>query len=83
MVGSLDLGSGWTTVISTRSLPLLKWFNVASGAGYHYGVYTADRFNVSSRMTITSPDELAAEFNRLVVGLDNVAAQFEVRGGSE
>ena len=29
LVGSLALESGWTTVISTSSLPLLKWSNVA------------------------------------------------------
>ena len=31
-----------------------------SGAGYYYGDYTADRFNLSSRMAMISPDELAA-----------------------
>jgi fermentation-respiration switch protein FrsA (DUF1100 family) len=31
-----------------------------SGAGYYYGVYTADRFNLSSLMRVASVDELKA-----------------------
>ena len=62
-------GAAWTASLPlpTVDKPLWVYANViyaldppVSGAGYYYGEYTADRFNLSSRMAMISPDELAA-----------------------
>ena len=144
-------GAAWAASLPlpTVDKPLWVYANVVypldppvSGAGYYYGDYTTDRFNLSSRMEMIPPDELAAagvratiqpslmiesfaddwekewftyrplewgrfthklhsdvwrapegavlafdvraaDSNRMVVGLDKVAAEVEVRGGSE
>lgn len=144
-------GEAWTASLPLPVVdkPLWVYANVlypldppVSGAGYYFGDYTAERFNLSSRMAMVSPDELAAagvratmepsltietfagdwekewftyrpqewgrfthklhsdvwrapegavlafevraaESNKMVVGMDNDAAEIEVRGGSE
>jgi hypothetical protein len=62
-------GSVWTAdlPILTTDKPLWAYANVhyplkepVAGAGYYYGVYTAKEVNVSSRMTIATPDQLKA-----------------------
>ena len=62
-------GAVWAASLPLPSVdkPLWVYANVVyaldppvSGAGYYYGDYTADRFNLSSRMAMISPDELAA-----------------------
>ena len=57
----------WTADLPLFStdLPVWVYANVSyglekpvSGAGYYYGAYTADRFNLSSRMAMRSPSQL-------------------------
>ena len=61
-------GDVWTSSlpIMTAKKPLWVYANVlyaldhpVTGAGYYYGVYTAKQVNLSSRMAIASPEELA------------------------
>ena len=62
-------GNSWTAelpVISTGK-PLWAYSNVVysldetvTGAGYYYGIYSADKFNLSSTMAVVSPEQLKA-----------------------
>jgi len=60
-------GDTWAAQLplSTVEQPLWAYANVAyalekpvTGAGYYYGTYTTDQFNLSSPMTIVAPSEL-------------------------
>jgi alpha-L-fucosidase len=60
-------GASWTAELPVLTLdkPLWVYANVlytldqpVTGAGYYYGKYTTQVFNLSSRMAIVSPDEL-------------------------
>ncbi len=62
-------GSRWAAKLPllTISKPLWVYANVqyalatpVTGAGYYYGIYTADRFNLSSRMLVATPGQLHA-----------------------
>ena len=62
-------GDTWTAELPVLTIdkPLWVYANVlytldqtVTGAGYYYGKYTAQAFNLSSRMAIVSPDELKA-----------------------
>lgn len=66
---AVKYGAAWLASLPLPVVdkPLWVYANVVyrldppvSGAGYYYGDYTADRFNLSSRMAMISPDELAA-----------------------
>jgi len=60
-------GGSWSADLPllTTDKPLWVYANVVyplekpvTGAGYYYGIYTTDRFNLSSRMQIATPDQL-------------------------
>jgi len=60
-------GDTWTAPLQLTSLdkPLWVYANVlysmdqkVTGAGYYYGAYTTDRFNLSSKMSTVTPEEL-------------------------
>ncbi len=60
-------GDTWTasTPVFTTGKPLWIYANVhyplskpVTGAGYYYGIYTARKYNLSSRMHIATPDQL-------------------------
>ena len=62
-------GDTWTAELPVLTIdkPLWVYANVlypldqpVTGAGYYYGNYTTQAFNLSSRMAIVSPDELQA-----------------------
>ena len=59
--------NAWTAELPLLSTdkPLWVYANVVyslnetvTGAGYYYGIYTADKFNLSSTMTIVGPEKL-------------------------
>jgi hypothetical protein len=69
-------GEAWTASLPLPAVdnPLWVYANVVypldptvSGSGYYYGDYSADRFNLSSRMAMISPDELAAAGARVTM----------------
>ncbi|MDA3924463.1 MAG: dienelactone hydrolase family protein [Kiritimatiellae bacterium] len=62
-------GGSWSADLPllTTDKPLWVYANVlyplekpVTGAGYYYGIYTTDRFNLSSRMQMVSPQQLKA-----------------------
>jgi len=66
---STNKGGVWTAELPVLSVdkPIWAYANVkykldepVTGAGYYYGIYTTDNFNLSSKMHIASPDELKA-----------------------
>ncbi|MCA9046857.1 MAG: dienelactone hydrolase family protein, partial [Planctomycetaceae bacterium] len=68
-VSPKKINGEWTAALPLTSTdkPLWVYANVLykldepiTGAGYYYGIYTADSFNLSSVMNVASPDELQA-----------------------
>ncbi len=68
-VGAVEKGAAWSTELPLfrTDKPLWVYANVVypldkpiTGAGYYYGVYTAERFNLSSLVRLVSVDELRA-----------------------
>jgi cephalosporin-C deacetylase-like acetyl esterase len=66
---STNKGGVWTAELPVLSAgkPIWAYANVKykldepiTGAGYYYGIYTTDNFNLSSKMHIASSDELKA-----------------------
>jgi hypothetical protein len=64
-----EAGGVWTAKLPLGNVekPLWVYANVAypldepvSGAGYYYGTYTAECFNVSSLLQVATPEELAS-----------------------
>ena len=62
-------GNSWTAELPVMSTdkPLWAYANVVysldetvTGAGYYYGIYSADKFNLSSTMSVISPVQLKA-----------------------
>jgi len=79
-------GNTWTAdlpVLSTDR-PLWVYANVVyqldkpvTGAGYYYSLYTAETFNVSSKMHIATPDQLEASGVRATLKPSLVIETFE------
>lgn len=68
-VSATKSGSGWTAELPLSSVdrPLWVYANAlypldqpVTGAGYYYGIYTTDRFNLSSVMQVATPQEIRA-----------------------
>lgn len=62
-------GNSWTAKLPVlcNDKPIWAYANVVyslddivTGAGYYYGIYTADKFNLSSNMTMVEPEQLKA-----------------------
>ena len=62
-------GNSWTAELPVLSSikPIWAYANVVysldetvTGAGYYYGIYSADKFNLSSTMSMVSPEQLKA-----------------------
>ncbi|MFT5466522.1 MAG: hypothetical protein ACI8UO_001622 [Verrucomicrobiales bacterium] len=79
-------GEAWTAQLPLYSTeePLWVYANViydldkpVSGAGYYYGPYTAEKFNLSSLITIVAPEQLQAADVRPDLQPSSVIETFE------
>ncbi len=80
-------GATWTAELPVLSIdkPLWVYANVlyvldqpVTGAGYYYGKYTTQAFNLSSRMAIVSPDDLKAAGVRATAQPSRLIEAFDV-----
>jgi len=85
-------GDTWTADLSLSSVdkPLWVYANVlypleepVTGAGYYYSLYTAETFNLSSRMHVATCDQLKAAGARTTVKPSPVIETFEGDWGKE
>jgi len=91
-VAATKKGDVWTTELPLLSTdkPLWAFANVVypldrpiTGAGYYYGIYTADRFNLSSLVHIASADEHKAAGVKATMKPSPVIETFEGDWGKE